>query len=94
MGFAAEREAEPESVKQTRIYHRLFSKSASIRCCSIPPHYLNHVPAYRERVLALHAEGILQGVVDKTEFAGIGSIPDAVEHQLQDKACGTVVVRL
>jgi len=94
LGFVSDYDREAETPKQARIYHRLFWKSASVRGCSIPPHFPEAVPEHRERLLGLLAAGQVRGLVDKTSFSGVDSIPDAVEHHALGKACGKVVVSL
>ncbi|GMH34365.1 hypothetical protein BSKO_02199 [Bryopsis sp. KO-2023] len=53
------------------------------------------IPKCRERVFELFREGSLRVWVDTSEsFQGIESIPDAIDHMLQGKHIGKVVVAL
>lgn len=52
------------------------------------------VAAARKRVFALHAEGKLQAWIDPEQFAGLGAVPDAIEHMLSGRSIGKVVVRI
>ena len=92
VGFISEYAKTPEQITQTRIYHELFWKAASIRSF-LMPHYKEHMPEARDRLLNFFYTGKLKVAVDPTQFKGIESIPIAVEYLLSGKNCGKVVVR-
>jgi hypothetical protein len=93
-GFMSEYQTGAEMVLQPRFYHRLFWKSATVRGCSVPRHYAQHIPQRQQMVLNLYDAGQLKAFVDPAPFDGIASIASAVEYHLGGKNCGKVVVRL
>ncbi|WP_414542744.1 zinc-binding dehydrogenase [Nostoc sp. CCY0012] len=93
VGFVSEYAKNQEQVTQTRLYHQLFWKAASVRGF-LMPHYQAYMPEARDRLLNLFYTNKLKVCVDSTQFFGLESIPDAVEHLLSGKNCGKVVVRL
>jgi hypothetical protein len=93
LGYFSEYASEPEAVKQRRVYHRLMWKSASVLGCLVPLHHAEEMPSHRNKLFELYAGGQLRPVVDPTEFEGLDSVADAVEHSVKGRACGKVVVR-
>ncbi|MFM6155025.1 MAG: zinc-binding dehydrogenase, partial [Sphaerospermopsis kisseleviana] len=93
VGFIAEYGKIIEQITQSRIYHQIFWKAASVRGF-LMPHYKEYIPEARERLLNLFYIGKIKVAVDQTEFNGLESIPDAVQHLLNGKNCGKVVVKL
>jgi hypothetical protein len=91
IGFISEYAKNPEQVTQSRIYHKLFWKAASVRGF-LMPHYAEHMVEARDRLLDLFYTGKIRVAVDPTQFRGIESIPAAVEYLLSGKNCGKVVV--
>ncbi len=92
-GHTSDFEDPIERVLQPRVYHKLYSKSASIRG------FQN--PAFREffddaarRILELYYAGELKVRVDPTPFVGLEAVPDAVEYLLSGASAGKVVIRL
>ncbi|MBD2293540.1 zinc-binding dehydrogenase [Anabaena sphaerica FACHB-251] len=92
VGFISEYGKIPEKITTTRIYHQLFWKGASVRGF-LMPHYQEYIPEARDRLLNLFYTGKIKVVVNPTEFNGLESIPDAVQHLLSGKNCGKVVVK-
>ena len=92
VGFISEYANSLEPVYQSRIYGKLLWKAASIRGFLLP-RYTEHIPAARDRLLDQFYAGKIKVAVDPTEFRGIESIVDAVEHLLSGNNCGKVVVR-
>ncbi|MBH8571816.1 zinc-binding dehydrogenase [Nostocaceae cyanobacterium CENA369] len=92
VGFISEYAKNPELIIQSRIYHQLFWKAASVRGF-LMPHYQEHTAKARDRLLNLFYSGKLKVTIDQTQFNGIESIPTAVEYLLSGKNCGKVVVR-
>lgn len=84
---------EDELVPQPRIYRKLYWKSASVRGF-LNPMYAEYFDDAARRVLELYYAGALRVQVDATPFAGLESVPDAVEHLLAGRNAGKVVVRL
>jgi NADPH-dependent curcumin reductase CurA len=92
VGFISEYAKDIEQITQPRIYHQLFWKAASVRGF-LMPHYKEHIPEARDRLLNLFYTGKLKVAVDPTQFPGLESIPDAVQYLLSGHNCGKVVVR-
>ncbi|MEH1893584.1 MAG: zinc-binding dehydrogenase [Nostoc sp.] len=92
VGFISEYAKDLKQITQPRIYHQLFWKAASVRAF-LMPHYKEHIPEARDRLLNLFYTDKLKVVVDPTQFQGIESIPDAVEYLLSGDNCGKVVMR-
>jgi NADPH-dependent curcumin reductase CurA len=92
VGFIAEYAKIPEQITQSRIYHQLFWKAASVRGF-LMPHYQEYIPEARERLLNLFYTGKIKVAVDSREFNGLESIPDAVDYLLNGQNCGKVVVK-
>lgn len=92
VGFISEYAKNPEIITQSRIYHKLFWKAASVRGF-LMPHYAKYRVEARDRLLDLFYTGKIKVAVDPTEFKGIESIPAAIEYLLSGNNCGKVVVR-
>ena len=93
IGFVGEYVDGPERVTDVRVYHRLLSKSASVRGFFLP-HYARHFREHMGRLLGLVASGELQVAIDPTEFRGLESVADAVDHLHSGQSRGKVVVWL
>ncbi len=92
-GAAQDLDGRPEVVTAPRIVHKLYYKGASVRG------FMNgllteHWPAARRAVFALYEGGQLQVHFDRQRFAGLATVPDAVEHLLSGRSMGKVVVDL
>jgi NADPH-dependent curcumin reductase CurA len=83
----------PEVVCAPRIYHQLLWKSATVQAFLFS-HYVEHIPAHLGRLMELYGNGSLTAAVDPTEFRGLESIPDAVEHLYRGANRGKIIVRL
>ncbi|KAB8320595.1 zinc-binding dehydrogenase [Tolypothrix campylonemoides VB511288] len=92
VGFVSEYAKNIEQVTQSRIYHKLFWKAASVRGFLMPL-YKEYMVEARNRLLNLFYTNKLKVAVDSTSFHGIQSIPAAVEYLLSGQNCGKVVVR-
>ncbi len=92
VGFISEYAKKLEEITQSRIYHQLFWKAASVRGF-LMPHYKEYMAEARDRLLNLFYTDKLKVAVDSRQFQGIESIPDAVEYLLSGQNCGKVVVR-
>jgi NADPH-dependent curcumin reductase CurA len=92
VGFISEYGKSEEKIVQSRIYHKLLWKAASVRGFLMPL-YQEHAAEARDRLLQLFYSGKLKVAIDSTPFNGIESIPDAVEYLLGGNNCGKVVVR-
>lgn len=92
VGFISEYANNVEQITQSRIYHQLFWKAASVKGF-LMPHYKEHIAEARDRLLNLFYTDKLKVAVDPTQFQGVESIPDAVEYLLSGQNCGKVVVR-
>ncbi|RLN59902.1 hypothetical protein BBJ29_001914 [Phytophthora kernoviae] len=57
-------------------------------------HHSKHVPEHLQRLLTLIKEGQLKAGIDPTEFRGLESVPDAIEHLYAQKNIGKLVIRL
>jgi NADPH-dependent curcumin reductase CurA len=93
IGYMEEYDSGPLVVPHPRIYAKIFFKSASVRTFIVPHHYAV-VPKYRNLCLQQLAEGRLRPMLDTTQFVGLGSICDAVEHQKSGRNCGKAYVRV
>ncbi|MDZ8052973.1 MAG: zinc-binding dehydrogenase [Aulosira sp. ZfuVER01] len=92
VGFISEYAKDIEQITQPRIYHQLFWKAASVRGF-LMPHYKEHIPEARDRLLNLFYNGKLKVAIDPTQFQGLESIPRAVQYLLSGQNSGKVVVR-
>lgn len=92
VSFISEYANNVDQITERRIYQQLFWKFASVRGF-LMPHYKEHIPRARDRLLNLFYTDKLKVAVDSTQFQGIESIPDAVEYLLSGQNCGKVVVR-
>ncbi len=92
VGFISEYANNVDLVTQPRIYQKLFWKAASVRGFLMPL-YKEHMAEARDRLLNLFYSDKLKVAVDPTKFNGVESIPAAVEHLLNGRNCGKVVVR-
>ena len=81
-----------EEVTAVRIYHSLLAKSAVIRGFFLP-HYPHRFPEHLQKLMTLVAEGKIIAPIDPSEFLGIDSIPDAVDHLHGGKNKGKVLIR-
>lgn len=81
-----------EDVLQPRMYRKLYWKSATVRGFQMPAY-----PEFFEMgcrgILDLYYGGKLQVWVDPTPFVGVDGAADAVEHLLNGRNLGKVVVR-
>ncbi|MEL6461065.1 MAG: zinc-binding dehydrogenase [Cyanobacteria bacterium J06621_15] len=91
VGSISEYSQNPEQVLQPRIYHKLMWKAASVRGF-LNPLYKEYVKEAQNKLLDLFYSNRIKVAVDSTKFEGIESIPSAVEHLLNRKNCGKVVV--
>ncbi|MDZ7961305.1 MAG: quinone oxidoreductase family protein [Aulosira sp. DedQUE10] len=92
VGFISEYAKSAEQITQPRIYHQLFWKAASVRGF-LMPHYSEHIPEARDRLLNLFYTDKIKVNVDSTQFNGLESIAAAVEYLLSGQNCGKVVVK-
>ena len=81
-----------ESVTGPRIYARLLAKSASVSGFFLP-HFREFFRPHLATLAASLASGELQVAIDPTEFVGVESVVDAVEHLHSGQSRGKVVVR-
>ncbi|PJF43987.1 MAG: alcohol dehydrogenase [Phototrophicales bacterium] len=93
IGFVSEYKGNPIEVTQPRIYHKLLWKSAGVRGFLFSD-YVGDIPEHMGHVITLFAEGKLKAIVDPTEFVGLESVPDAVEHLHAGRNKGKIVVRI
>ena len=91
VGSISEYTQHPEKVLQPRIYHKLMWKAASVRGF-LNPLYAEYIESAQKKLLDLFYNNRIKVAVDSTQFKGIESIPTAVEHLLNGKNCGKVVV--
>ena len=82
----------PEVISAPRVTMKLLPKSASIRGMFLN-HWFNHTPEYMPKLISLIAQDQLQITIDPTEFQGVESVVDAVEHLHSGQSRGKVVVR-
>lgn len=92
IGYVSEYQDGPEAVSRERIYTSLIPKSASIRGVFLP-HFREHFSAHTKKLMRLQQSGTLEVFIDDTEFVGIESIFEAVEHLQSGKSRGKLVVR-
>ncbi|MEM8677291.1 MAG: zinc-binding dehydrogenase [Cyanobacteria bacterium P01_G01_bin.67] len=92
VGFISEYGKDLELISQSRIYHKLFWKAASIRGFLMPM-YKEYIPEARDRLFDLFYSGQIRVAVDPSQFIGIESIPAAVDYLLGGKNCGKVIVK-
>lgn len=93
IGFVSEYKDNPIPVTQPRLYHQLLWKSAMMRGFLFSD-YVGDIPEHMGRVITMFAEGKLHAVIDDTEFVGVDSIVDAVEHLHAGRNKGKIVVRI
>ena len=74
------------------VYDRLLTKSAQIRGFAFK-HYAKSAGLHAMSTIRAVVKKQLRGVVDPTEFVGVDSIVNAVEHHQAGKNVGKVVVR-
>ncbi|DAZ99730.1 TPA: hypothetical protein N0F65_003517 [Lagenidium giganteum] len=72
---------------------RLLSKSASVRGY-LSVNHTDRVPSHMKKLLNMVAEKKLSAGIDPTEFVGLSSVADALDHLYAGKNMGKVVVRL
>lgn len=92
IGFVSEYKGNGVSITAPRIYHQLLWKSAILRGFLFSD-YLSEIPNHMGKMISMFAEGTLHAQVDPTEFVGVESIVDAVEHLHAGRNLGKVVVR-
>lgn len=92
-GHTSDFDQPDEPVLQSRLYRKLYWKSASVRAFQNPafPEFFDDAA---RRILGLYYEGKLKPLVDPTPFDGLEAAADAVEHLLSGRNCGKVVVRV
>lgn len=93
IGFIGEYVDGPVRVTDVRIYHRLVSRSASVRGFFLP-HYASHFRSHMQELFGLVRRGALQVSIDPTPFRGLDHVADAVEHLHSGQSRGKVVVWL
>lgn len=93
IGYVSEYVEGAERVTDVRVYHRLLAKSASVRGFFLPQ-FARHFREHMGRMMGLVASGELQVAIDPTEFRGLESVADAVEHLHSGQSQGKVVVWL
>jgi len=92
-GYTSEVGKPWEQVTAPRLYQKLYFRSASVRAF-INPHFEEFHPDAARRLLSLYERGELEVFVDPLEFSGLEDVPAAVEHLLNGKNLGKVVVKL
>ena len=92
-GHTSDFDQPDEPVLQSRLYRKLYWKSASVRAFQNPafPEFFDDAA---RRILDLYYTGRLKPLVDPTPFRGLDSTADAVEHLLAGRNSGKVVVTL
>lgn len=91
-GFTSDR-LPTAMVNQERIYTSLYWKAASVRGF-MNYRFAEHAADARERLLAMLDSGALQPLIDDSNYCGLESVADAVEHLLAGNNVGKVVVDL
>ncbi len=91
-GYTSEVGKPWERIEGPRIYEKLYFKSASVRGF-INPHYEEFHDEAKGRILDMYQSNKLRVLVDKNDFTGLDSIPDAVEYLLSGKNIGKVVIK-
>ncbi|MGI9233438.1 MAG: zinc-binding dehydrogenase [Woeseiaceae bacterium] len=91
-GFTSDR-VPTATVEQQRIYTKLYWKAASIRGF-MNYRYAEYADDARRRLLEMLDAGSIDPLVDPTEFMGLESIADAVEHLLAGRNVGKVIADL
>ncbi|MFM8516499.1 MAG: zinc-binding dehydrogenase [Nevskiaceae bacterium] len=92
-GHTSDFDKEIELIAQPRVYRKLYWKSASLRAFqnqAFPEFFAEAA----ERILDLYYRGRLQVLVDPTPFNGLDRTADAVEHLLNGRNQGKVVVAI
>ena len=92
VGSISEYAQNAEKILQPRIYHKLMWKAASVRGF-LNPLYAEYIDEAQNKLLNLFYNNKIKVAVDSTQFNGIESIPKAIEHLLNGKNCGKVVVK-
>lgn len=77
----------------TRVYRKLYWKSASVLGFQNPA-FPEHFAAAAAEILDLYYSGRLKVLVDRVRFKGLESVADAEEHLLSGKNIGKVVVEI
>jgi|SRR5688572_7997822 len=92
-GHTSDFDKPDDPVMQSRLYRKLYWKSASVRAFQNPafPEFFDDAA---RRILDLYYAGKLRVLVDPTPFRGLESVADAVEHLLAGRNSGKVVVSL
>ena len=91
-GYTSDR-TPTETVRQERIYTRLYWKAASVRGF-MNYRYAEFAADARRRLLGMYAAGDIVPLVDPTQFSGLESLADAVDYLLAGMNVGKVVVDL
>ena len=91
-GFVSEYKSGPQEITSPRIYHKLLWKSASLRAFLFID-WPDHVPNHMDRNLQLIIDGIVDPLVDQTEFIGVEDAVEAVEFLHSGKNIGKVVLK-
>jgi hypothetical protein len=92
-GHTSDFDLPDEPVPQSRLYRKLYWKSASVRAF-MNPFYAEFFPDAARRLLDLHARGEIRVIVDPTPFVGLEAAADAVEYVLAGRSAGKVVLDL
>jgi len=92
-GHTSDFDQPDDPVLQSRLYRKLYWKSASVRAFQNPafPEFFDDAA---RRILDLYYTGKLKPLVDPTPFRGLESTADAVEHLLAGRNSGKVVVTI
>lgn len=91
VGSISEYAQNPEPIMQPRIYHKLMWKAASVRGF-LNPLYAEYIESAQNTLLDFFYNNKIKVAIDSMQFKGIESIPAAVEHLLNGKNSGKVVV--
>lgn len=91
-GFTSDR-LPTARVEQERIYTKLYWKAASVRGF-MNYRFAGYAEDARKRLLEMLAAGTIVPLVDATEFKGLESVADAVEHLLAGRNLGKVIADL
>jgi prostaglandin reductase 3 len=94
LGFITEYKDQPDLISAPRIYYKVLAKNASIRGFNLNLWFSRpEVPQHMAKLIGLLNEGMLNAVIDPTEFHGVEGCIDAVEYLHSGQNSGKVVVR-
>jgi NADPH-dependent curcumin reductase CurA len=93
IGYITEYAGKPEAITRPRIYTDLLWKSASVRGMFLTHYLRDHMTEHLFKLSGLLQSGDLKVHIDSTEFRGVESVADAVEHLHSGGNNGKVVVR-